>query len=176
MQFTSRGLNCHWLMFARAKVKPGVAAGAILILVLAGVAVFIAKGRGEPSSNGHRLTFWLEQYSFKRDPQGRDAARNAIRAIGTNALPVLLTMLGAHDSPVKERIVKLSERQSFLRLTSARQYHLMARNGFQILGRTAQPALPALSKLAQDPDADIRRSAVFSFYDTMGGADINSRF
>jgi hypothetical protein len=157
------------------RVKRSVIASAIIILAVAGGATFIVRGGAEPSLNGHRLTFWLEQYTFNKNPQGREAARNAIRGIGTNGLPVLLTMLAARDSPVKSRALKLSERQSFFHLTSARQYRLMARNGFQILGRMAQPAVPTLNKLANDPDEDIRRNAVYSFYDTMGGADFNAR-
>jgi hypothetical protein len=157
----------HHPVLARATVKPAAIAAAILMTV--GVAIVIEETGAEPAFKGHRLSFWLEQYTSH--PAGREPATTAIRAMGTNALPVLLTMLAARDSPMKLQVLRLSHQQSLFHLTTARQYHLMARNGFHVLGRTALPALPALAKLSNDADEDIRKSALYSYYDTMGGAN-----
>src|SRR5690242_12224993 len=71
----------------------------------------------EPSYDGKTLSYWLAQYegigsagADTKEPKAIES-REAIRHIGTNALPTLLRMLRAKDSRVKLVLVNLIERQ-----------------------------------------------------------------
>src|SRR5437773_9802336 len=79
---------------------------AILIcFLLAGIGGFLlwrASGPREPVYHGRTLSSWLDQkFPMVRPPVQQDwrAADEAIRHIGTNAIPVLLNMLRATDQP-----------------------------------------------------------------------------
>jgi hypothetical protein len=113
------------------------------------IVVFIPKTGNEPSWQGRRLTWWLEQLAF--NPSARASATTAIRGIGTNAIPALLTMLSIEDPPLRRKIMRLSGRQSLFHLTTSDEYHLMARNGFCVLGRMARPRCSAIGKTLKRP-------------------------
>jgi hypothetical protein len=73
----------------------------------------------------------------------------AIRAMGTNALPVLVWMMKAQDSPLKLKLRALLQRQSLIRVpyTEAGDLHVQAAFGLCALGTNANPAVPALMDL-----------------------------
>src|SRR6266576_2155320 len=95
----------------------------------------------EPGYQGRGLTDWLKDYSrtqYANDPGPwippspwtdedravRARAEEAIRQIGTNALPLLLKMLASKNE--------------------LKGYGPLAPLGFQVLGPTAKPTVPAL--------------------------------
>lgn len=94
----------------------------------------------------------------------RDEALNAIREIGTNALPTLLQMVAAKDSPLKKKFASLAARQSLVQLQfhSADYYHAKASYGFGALGPIAKPAVPSLIPLLQSRDPQVQTSAAHS--------------
>src|SRR5262245_38689092 len=55
----------------------------------------------EPSYHGRSLSDWLEALEQKEDIEGAAEARVALRQMGTNALPHLLSMLRTKDSRFK---------------------------------------------------------------------------
>src|SRR5881396_431389 len=96
---------------------------AVAFLIAVGVLVWKVWASGEPDYQGRALTFWIDQYQEHLLARGdseqavkRDQARTAIREIGTNALPVLLAMVGKKDSALKTRVLALVGRQSVIKL------------------------------------------------------------
>ena len=91
----------------------------------------------------------------------RDQAEAAIRHIGTNALPTLLSMVRAKDSALRKRLIALANKQSVfrLRLRRAEYFHAKATYGFGALGPAAKPAVPALTRLLHDQDEEVRAGA-----------------
>jgi hypothetical protein len=93
----------------------------------------------QPSYQGKSLSAWLEDYArteyanepdwtpawTEEDRQARARAVNAVREIGTNAIPWLLEMVSSQDH------------RGVL--------------GFQALGPAGKPAVPALIAMMQDP-------------------------
>jgi hypothetical protein len=138
---------------------------------LAGAAIFAAiiRTNGEPSYEGRPLSFWLDQLTSGRSVSERSQAQLAITQIGTNALPVLLTMLAKRDSKARQTLQTLLDRQFVGHFRSAAEYHLMARNGFCVLGRMASPVESQLAKLSRDKDPDISRTAGEALLDVSGG-------
>jgi HEAT repeat protein len=108
------------------------------------------------------LSFWLNRLWYapnKFDPE----AQEAVRQIGTNAIPYLLRLAKPWGSPVKEKASALLPRTFFAKYqTSKSRDRFLAVYGFTLLGSTARPAVPALMNMLNDDDADIRATAARS--------------
>src|SRR5438093_3524857 len=128
---------------------------AVLLAVIATVAAFMALRPREPVYQGKRLSEWLEEFSRVGRGQINQEAENAIRQIGTNALPFLVADLCRKDSPHKLALMEWYNKWSSLKFqfkTSAdrRGPALM---GFYVLGNAgklgpaAKPFMPSLGKL-----------------------------
>ena len=158
---------------------------AVLLAAISGVIVWQLQRpqEREPSFQGKPFSLWLEQYySALEDPgspldgggtvvgiapdglAGADSeaqAAAAIRAIGTNAIPMLLKMAKAHDSIFRREWILFSyHHQSWIsaQWRTDYAYHGMAMWGFFILGMDAKPAVPALAGLLSDEHPDVRAS------------------
>jgi len=99
----------------------------------------------EPSYEGKSLSDWLADIDVG-NLQSREAADQAIRAMGTDALPWLRKMLCAED-PLWKRLVKtVNARQSIVRIpftpTSSSRYQAVL--GYGALGRLAKTEVPSL--------------------------------
>lgn len=105
----------------------------------------------DPIYNGKRLTVWLENYSLDATDAESRAADEAVRHLGTNAIPTLLRLLRASDSPVKVRFLALLRKQHLFQIGYPRASLLNGRAawGFRALGPDAEPAVPALMKIYQ---------------------------
>jgi HEAT repeat protein len=80
----------------------------------------------EPTYEHQPLSTWLKAFEdAQSDSADERRAKDAVRAIGTNAVPHLLQMLTEDDINIQQRAVK----------------------GFEILGPIAAPAVPQLSNL-----------------------------
>ena len=107
----------------------------------------------EPTYHHKRLSIWLQTYS--PDNAESPEADEAVRAIGTNAIPILLDNLRAHDSTLKLNLAALG-----MRFTPAATHHLRAERGFSALGNEASGAVPALTAIyTQNFSASARRAA-----------------
>ena len=127
----------------------------------------------EPVYKGRTLSSWLEAYATYADYlEGPDTepdltpipggfglvsaeqvnAQEAVRQIGTNAIPSLLRFLRARDSAMKAKLVTLARRQHLIKIeyTPAGNRNIAAANLFAILGARAHSALPALIDIANE--------------------------
>jgi len=96
------------------------------------------------------LTVWLQTYtsSARGSPEWKEADE-AVRYIGTNAIPELLHLLHAKDSALKLRLVALAQKQRLIKIhfVPAAQRNIQASRAFIVLGDTAKGAVPALVKM-----------------------------
>ena len=113
--------------------------------ILAFSALYMLNSR-EPAHQGRPLTEWLADLDRHVSPSQSRKAEEAIRCIGTNALPQLLRMLQTRDSAWKRKLIELERKQSVIKLhfTTENQRHSRALAGFKTLGADAQPAVPVL--------------------------------
>ncbi len=132
-----------------------IAAGAVLALLW-----WAAVWRGEPRYKGRTLTHWLavHQKAALNSPRERESAE-AIRQIGTNALPYLVARLTHHISPWRLKVVGMavhlpSPVDGWVSKTvlGAEDLLLAADDGFTLLGAQAAPAAPELIRLLNDKE------------------------
>jgi hypothetical protein len=136
---------------------------AVLLVVLAGVIVWQVLRLREPVYQGKRLSFWLESLCKALGNQDEvDRAEQAIRHIGTNALPVLIEGLHARDTPLKQTMVEWVQKQKLVHFSfkSAYQRRCKAILGYEALGPLASAQVPSLmDTLTNDPSPDVRQDA-----------------
>ena len=125
---------------------------ALLVLLLAGLAVAIGSRfyRSEPEYQGKKLTAWLAEVQNRDDWQFADQekVRQAVKQFGTNAIPFLVETLEAEDAEVKQKIgVWLHDKLGLkINFQSPSEIRERARFGFLVLGRAAEPAIPARAR------------------------------
>ena len=142
---------------------------AVLAAVLLAVAVWQCLRSGEPSYQGRTLTAWLVDYLGADDPfpiteekkATMQRAGDAIRDMGTNAVPHLIKMVNAKDSTLTRIITIIAQHQSMVRvnLRTEKEKRQMAVFGFYALGAKGKSAVPALVELLNSQDQDVRLSA-----------------
>ena len=126
-----------------------VFAAGLLAAVIAGT-LYVAFLPKEPSYNGKPLTYWLKHYQSVRWHDPNDAklveSREAIRHIGTNAIPTFLRMLRAKDSALKTKLMEWNDEHDSLHLhfVPAEDQNMLAAAGFYCLRELATNAIPAL--------------------------------
>lgn len=130
--------------------------GAIVILVfgLVAAALLVANhSMREPEADGRTLSEWLELGHPPRIPRNDVGVTNAIRKMGSAAVPFLLERLRAQDSPLKQRLEQSSwsDRLPERWLYATYRSHGEAAYGFSILGTQAVSAVPELTKLLLNP-------------------------
>lgn len=115
----------------------------------------------EPSYKGKSLSHWLEQYHSARGTgTASGEAEEAIRRVGTNALPTLIRMIRVRDSWLKETAMKWSSKQEFIKFsfTPASKRRFQAQAGYQVLGAAAKAQVPQLMTiLTNDSIAQVRQ-------------------
>ena len=107
----------------------------------------------EPEYQGKRLSAWLEDLSRTPYPEkGSEQATKAIREIGTNALPFLVSMLKAKDSMLKIGFAELVDKQNLFRipLRLASERRDTSCDALLILGSRAKAAIPEITTLLDD--------------------------
>jgi hypothetical protein len=110
----------------------------------------------EPVYQGKRLGAWLESYQVPKTQheQAWQQADEAVRQIGTNAIPTLLAMLRRSDSaPWKRKFLDLAYKQHWIKFNHiiAWRQNWEAANAFAALGADASAAVPDLIKLYENP-------------------------
>jgi HEAT repeats len=155
----------------------------LLSLALLGILICLFLFLREPSYQGRGISSWLRDY-YESQQQARSGAstspaptrtpqqqfdlqrqcRVAIRAIGSNAVPTLVNLVRTRDSSLKLKILTLLSKQHFISIKppTARYYHQLSMGGFETLGPILKDAVPALTELLNDPDADVRATATWN--------------
>lgn len=128
-----------------------VALVVLLIAIVAGVGLAIFH-HPEPDYRGHTLSYWLQQYNEVQDVRRFRQPDEAIRAIGTNALPHILSDLGRTDSELVRMVSRSASRHHWIKLPiyGENHYWAPALMALKALGSEATPVLPGLQKLLQD--------------------------
>src|SRR6187549_1334311 len=127
------------------KMRWRIVIGLLLASVLAWL-VWRASGPREPVFKGRTLTSWLESHvptSSANPPYnspGWKQADEALRAIGSNAVPTLLEMIRAKDPPPWR--LKLLQFAGWYRWTRVNYRYAWSRNeeaeyAFEVLGTNA---------------------------------------
>ncbi|EEF59562.1 HEAT repeat domain-containing protein [Pedosphaera parvula] len=141
----------------------------LIVTLLTGFVVIYAIWPSEPRYQGKTLTKWLEYYYIK---YGSGTGRNrplppkeheAVDAIGVKAIPTLLSMLKAKDSPTRTNFIRFWRQHGFPKIDwgmEANNQHEMAGMGFAILGKEARAATSGLIKHTVNEDPKIRRTAL----------------
>jgi hypothetical protein len=136
---------------------------AVLLVILAGGSTWQGLREREPVYQGKRLSFWLESvYKAVGNQDGVDRAEQAIRHIGTNALPALIEGLHARYTPLKQTMVEWVQKQKLVHFSfkSAYQRRFEAILGYEALGPLASAQVPSLmDTLTNDPSPDVRQDA-----------------
>jgi hypothetical protein len=109
----------------------------------------------EPVWQGKKLGQWLTECSSDDPRDLTDSAQRAIRAMGTNALPFLLRMVGTTDSGAKHELRSRFNTSFIKRLTPMHyNYRISGAAGIEALGEMAAPAAPELIKMLDNEQTE----------------------
>lgn len=100
----------------------------------------------EPSYRGKRLGEWLKKTRKSDDGFTKDA-EDALRQMGTNAIPALLERLAYRQPPYNLK---------------AYEVNIEAARAFMVMGQVAKPALPRLVRLMDSDDEDMALHAMIA--------------
>jgi hypothetical protein len=122
---------------------------ALMVAALIAVMLWQVRSPDEPTYGGKRLSDWLDEPSaLGGDPNTAPAA--AVRAIGTNAIPWLLSEFKRGGSTLDWRLNELLQKQRLIKYRFPfDQRVLRALRGFYTLGPLAEPAIPNLLELVE---------------------------
>jgi HEAT repeat protein len=130
----------------------------VALLALGVVAALVWPREREPEYQGKKLSEWL----WTPEMGGMEAPAEAVRAIGTNALPWLVRWIAyeptSWNGRVKEFLMKLPIGSLRRKLWEREGLVYQALWGFEILGSRASPAVPDLVRLTNDPRKEQRCS------------------
>jgi HEAT repeat protein len=164
-------------------------ASAALLAAAACLLVWESRRSDDPFYQGKRLSVWLAdcnpklEYFARRDgaPDREERsdtrraleAADALRAMGTNAVPYLLKLASSGPSVLWSKAESMQlDQWVLIHLKSRGLYdwmrsrvekpwsdHRCAENGFKTLGQRASPAVPQLIRLLKSPDWDTKETA-----------------
>jgi hypothetical protein len=86
---------------------------AVLLVTSSGLAVWQLLRLREPSYQGKPLSAWLADFDFD-SARSPEQAKQAVRTIGTNSLPMLRRMLQDKDPLWTKALIALDDRQSMI--------------------------------------------------------------
>jgi HEAT repeat protein len=123
----------------------------VLLLALILMIGWRVLSQKEPTYQGRRESAWLSQYAPNTDPSDVD---DALRAMGTNAIPLLLDYLRSEDSLFRILLTRIG-----LSYVAAEVRHQQAEKGFAALAEMASNAVPDLAKIYERNDSPSARQA-----------------
>ena len=141
------------------------------LVAACGSFAWLTRGPRDPVYDGRPLSAWLQQYqvngviNLDRTEQTLHAdteADEALRKIGTNAVPLLLRWIQAHDSALKLNLVNLVGKQQWVKIhyTRAETLNMEAARAFGTLGSRASNAVPELIKIYSRNISDDSEDAI----------------
>ena len=147
--------------------KSRIIASAIVSVIVAGIAFFAFRSR-EPVYQGRPLSAWLEDLDYGRPSFRREAvplAEEAVRRMGSNAVPFLVGMMRCKDSPFRKKMVALCSKQSFIKFNfrpAADTLQWRGALGIYVLGPAGKAAIPELINLLSNQHTWIRGRAAMA--------------
>jgi hypothetical protein len=120
---------------------------AILLVVMGGIILWRVVQSREPEYHGEPLSQWLIGYDPRVLIDNKAEVDDAIRHIGTNAIPTLLEMLRSKDFALKAAALKWAERKDLIWVNLAEDKNVEAARGFEVLGASAKDAVAALLEI-----------------------------
>ncbi len=138
------------------------------ILVVAGIAigvVFFLGRSDEPEYQGRNLSSWLTEFDNWDGEDTNAPVVRAVRAIGSNAVPVIVQMCLVSDSGMKQKLAVQFENHPQLfkyRFTTAAQRWARAECALRILGHDAADARSPFVAALTHESGVVRRRAVSS--------------
>jgi HEAT repeat protein len=151
----------------RNRLRSLLLAGLVALALVVGLGWLVLRLR-EPVYEGNTLSEWLTPGT-----NGFEAGtEDAVRHIGTNAIPTLLRMLRAQDSKLKLQLIGVAERQHFVKLhfVSAYMRNAEATMAFSFLGPVASNAVPALIQIFDEKDSLESQENVIASLSSIGPA------
>jgi hypothetical protein len=132
-----------------------IALGVLVIVVSIAIALALWP-RHEPVYKGKTLSYWLQQYNEVQDHDKFGPIDEAIRAMGTNALPRVLSDLQRQEPVLWTTLARWSGRHRWIRLPVYGEDHYTgaALMALKASSSNATPILPALVSLLQDPKVE----------------------
>jgi HEAT repeat protein len=151
----------------------------LTLLGVAGAAALFFFTHPEPPAqhNGRDAYEWATRLTWPPDPKSKDEATTALRALGTNALPLLRQRLAEREPFPRKVRVWLGERlpgqmgRAFtknLKPVSYASIRSTAAQGLKVLGTNAAPAVPDLIRAMRDTDREVMWSAATALGETGG--------
>jgi HEAT repeat protein len=125
--------------------------GVLILLGVTGALILWEAWSPEPSCFGRGLSAWLRDLRHP-SPLVQYRAQEAVRHMGSPAVPALQAALHAQDSPLKTNLVNLLQRQTLVRIpfTPARERRIRAALACVVLGPMARPAIPDLLEFSKE--------------------------
>jgi HEAT repeats len=149
----------------------------LAILLLLGLLWFLAdQVPHDPVYRGKALSLWLQTYDssspFGRGSREWNEADEAVRHIGTNAIPALLQMLRERDTDLKVRMAALAQKQRVINIhfVPAPVRNIEASRAFIVLGDVAKDAVPDLMKIYDENISLESQSAIEDVFSWIGPA------
>jgi HEAT repeat protein len=135
-----------------------IALATLLLAMVGGIAWLSLRTDAEdPVYQGKRLSVWMGSNRYSMAQMLSPQAEQAIRQLGTNAIPLLLRKLRTKASPFKDKLYALTQKQHVIKVsyTPAWFQHRHGAMGFRVLAADGKSAVPALIELYSQDNADI---------------------
>jgi hypothetical protein len=149
----------------------------LAILLLLGLLGYLGEQvPPDPIYGGKALSLWLQTYDpsspFGRGSREWNEADDAVRHIGTNAIPALLQMLREKDTDLKLRVEALAQKQRVIKIhfIPAPVRNVEASMAFIVLGDAAKDAVPDLMKIYDENNSVESQSAIEDVFSWIGPA------
>jgi len=136
-------------MTKRAKI-----ALTVLLVAIIALSIRIVTREREPAYCGESLSYWLQEYNRAQNTATFAPIDEAIHAMGTNALPHLLSVLAHRDSSIGLQLARWYSRHRWLNLPfyGEDRFVAPAMMALKTLGPEANPILPGLQTLMEKND------------------------
>jgi HEAT repeats len=133
-----------------AIVKRRFALAILVLLAIAGIAIALGYWLSDPVCEGRPVGAWLRDLQ-DNSPAVRHRAQDAMRRLGTNAVPLMQRQLHAQDLPWKTNLADLLKHQSIIKphFVWAGERRIGAAFACVVLGPSAEPLIPDLLQFAK---------------------------